>query len=89
MRGLGAWSSLGRLRATWSGCLRRRRARFVESFQAIAADAYRVGKPLRFELEGVWSARRGPYRVIYRIGEGEREVIVVAVGYRAGVYRRR
>ena len=27
----------------------------------------RVGKPLRDDLDGVWSARRGPYRVLYRI----------------------
>lgn len=25
----------------------------------LAADPYRVGKQLRFELEGCWSARRG------------------------------
>lgn len=64
-------------------------AAVVESFQAIAADPYRVGKPLRFELEGLWSARRGPYRVIYRIDERERVVLAVAVGHRADVYRRR
>ena len=64
-------------------------AAIVESFQAIAADPRRVGKPLRFELEGLWSARRGPYRVIYRLDEGERVVSVVAVGHRADVYRRR
>ena len=64
-------------------------AAVVESFQAIAADPRRVGKPLRFELEGLWSARRGPYRVIYRIDEGERVVIVVAVGHRSDVYRQR
>lgn len=61
----------------------------IESFQAIAADPRRVGKPLRFELEGLWSARRGPYRVLYRINEDERVVTVVAVGHRADVYRRR
>lgn len=61
----------------------------VESFQAIVADPRRVDKPLRFELEGLWSARRGPYRVIYRIDEGERGAIVVAVGDRADVYRKR
>jgi mRNA-degrading endonuclease RelE of RelBE toxin-antitoxin system len=64
-------------------------AAVVESIQAIAADPRRVGKPLRFELEGLWSARRGPYRVIYRIEEDEGVVIVVAIGHRADVYRRR
>jgi mRNA interferase RelE/StbE len=64
-------------------------AAVVESFQAIAADPHRMGKRLRFELEGLWSARRGPYRVLYRLEEEQRIVTVVAVGHRADVYRRR
>ena len=64
-------------------------AAVVESFQAIVDNPGRVGKPLRFELEGLWSARRGPYRVIYRIDEGEYSVVVLAVRHRADVYRRR
>jgi mRNA-degrading endonuclease RelE of RelBE toxin-antitoxin system len=47
----------------------------------------RVGVPLRNELEGVWSARRGAYRVLYRIDEEAREVIVLRVGHRRDVYR--
>jgi mRNA interferase RelE/StbE len=31
----------------------------------LAADPYRVGKPLRSDPEGYWSARRGQYRVIH------------------------
>jgi mRNA interferase RelE/StbE len=61
----------------------------VESFQAIAADPRRLGKPLRVELEGLWAARRGPYRVLYRIDDREQVVTVMAVGHRADVYRRR
>jgi mRNA-degrading endonuclease RelE of RelBE toxin-antitoxin system len=34
-------------------------------------------------------ARRGPYRVIYRIDEDERCVLVLTLGHRADVYRRR
>ena len=64
-------------------------AAIVETFQTIAADPRTVGKPLRLELEGLWSARRGPYRVIYRIDEDEQVVVVVAVGHRADVYRQR
>jgi mRNA interferase RelE/StbE len=64
-------------------------AAVLESFQAIVADPHRVGKPLRLELEGLWSARRGPYRVIYRIDDEAWVVTVVAVGHRADVYRRR
>ena len=41
----------------------------------------RVGAPLRGELEGIWSARRGTYRILYRISEEPREVVVLRVGH--------
>lgn len=49
----------------------------------------RVGKPLTRELGGYRSARRGAYRVIYRIDETERIVHVVRIDHRADVYRTR
>lgn len=48
-----------------------------------------VGKPLQRELTGYWSARRGSYRVIYRLDEEQREVLVVHIEHRSDVYRRR
>jgi len=56
-------------------------------FGALAAEPHRVGKPLRFELEGLWSARRGQYRVIYSIQEDQVLVRVVRISHRADVYR--
>lgn len=47
----------------------------------------RVGVALRNELEGLWSARRGTYRVLYRIEETKREIVVLRVGHRRDVYR--
>lgn len=61
----------------------------IETLSAIAGNPRRLGKPLRFELEGYWSARRGPYRIVYRIDEEARTVSVVAVAHRADVYRPR
>jgi mRNA-degrading endonuclease RelE of RelBE toxin-antitoxin system len=49
----------------------------------------RVGKPLRRELEGTWAARRGTFRVLYRIDEDQHEVIVLRVEHRRDVYRSR
>jgi len=49
----------------------------------------RVGKPLRQELAGVWSARRGTYRILYRIRDETREVVVLRVEHRSDVYRPR
>ena len=49
----------------------------------------RVGKPLQRELAGYWSARRGAYRVVYRIDEPNREVRVVRIEHHSDVYRGR
>jgi mRNA interferase RelE/StbE len=61
----------------------------VELLPALAANPKRLGKPLRFELAGRWVARRGPYRVIYRLDEDAGSVEVLTVAHRADVYRRR
>lgn len=55
-------------------------------YGALAADPYRVGKPLRFELEGYWSARRGQYRVVYSIHDEQVLVRVVRISHRGDVY---
>ena len=54
---------------------------------ALISQPARVGKPLRDDLAGVWSARRGTYRVLYRIREDVREVIVLRVEHRRDAYR--
>jgi len=64
-------------------------AAVIETLDAIASNPHRVGKPLRFELEGCRSARRGPYRIIYRIDEEARSISVLAIAHRADVYRPR
>jgi mRNA interferase RelE/StbE len=64
-------------------------AAVIETLGAIASNPRRLGKPLRFELEGDWSARRGPYRIVYGIDDETRTVSVVAVAHRADVYRPR
>jgi len=49
-------------------------------------DPHRVGKPLRNELEGLWAARRGQYRVVYAIDADVVVVEVVRVAHRADAY---
>jgi mRNA interferase RelE/StbE len=56
---------------------------------ALIVDPHRVGKPLRDDLAGIWSARRGTYRVLYRIIEEPREVVVLRVEHRRDAYRPR
>ena len=53
----------------------------------LAENPHRVGKQLVRELAGFWSARRGQYRVIYVIDDGEVVVTVVKVDHRRDVYR--
>lgn len=48
----------------------------------------RIGKPLGLELLGYHSARRGPYRILFRIEEPD-VVHVVRIDHRADVYRSR
>ncbi len=48
-----------------------------------------VGKPLQRELEGLWGARRGPYRIIYEILDDRLVVLVIHIDHRADVYRPR
>ncbi len=55
---------------------------------ALIDNPHRVGKPLRGELTGVHSARRGTYRVLYRINEQAGEVVVVRIDHRRDVYAR-
>jgi mRNA interferase RelE/StbE len=49
----------------------------------------RVGKPLLRGLSGYLTARRGAYRIIYRINEETRTVEVVRIDHRSRVYRSR
>ena len=49
-------------------------------------NPHRVGKALRFALEGYHSARRGQYRVVYRIDEREVIVDVIKISHRGDAY---
>lgn len=56
---------------------------------ALITDPHRVGKPLRGDLAGIHSARRGTYRVLYRINDALREVIILRIDHRRDAYRPR
>lgn len=58
-------------------------------YGSLAGNPQRVGKPLRFELEGLHSARRGDYRVVCEIDQTEATVTIIAIQHRADVYRPR
>lgn len=52
----------------------------------LAEDPHRVGKPLRHELAGHWSARRGEFRVIYVIHDDRLVVRVITIRHRRDAY---
>ena len=54
---------------------------------ALVREPRRVGKPLRGELAGIWSARRGTYRIVYRIVEQQREIVILRIEHRRDAYR--
>lgn len=58
------------------------------AFGDLSEEPRRVGKPLRRELAGMFSARRGPYRILYRIDDDRATVWILRVDHRADVYRR-
>ena len=54
---------------------------------AIAREPWRVGKPLLEPYEGLHVARRGTYRVVYRIDEDTFTVTIEAIKHRRDAYR--
>jgi mRNA-degrading endonuclease RelE of RelBE toxin-antitoxin system len=55
---------------------------------ALALNPHRVGKPLFGPLAGCHGARRGTYRIVYRIEEIARAVHVLDISHRAAIYHR-
>lgn len=52
-------------------------------------NPHRVGNALRRELTGIYSARRGAFRILYEIDDEIPLVTVLRVEHRADVYRPR
>jgi mRNA-degrading endonuclease RelE of RelBE toxin-antitoxin system len=82
----------------WTATSRRALARLPEKvataavefiYGSLAETPRRVGRPLQLGLAGLHSARRGDYRVIYRIDDELRNVTVMAIEHRSDVYRPR
>ena len=82
----------------WTATARRALARLPEKvataavefiYGSLAASPRRMGKPLRLGLAGLYSARRGDYRVIYVIDGDVRTVTIMAIEHRSDVYRPR
>jgi len=62
------------------------RRRVDEAIRSLAENPY-MGRALRGRLMGFRSLRIGDYRVIYRVDEKRRAVILFCVGHRRAIYR--
>lgn len=87
--------SEGAFEITWTPTARRALAKLPEkvgtavvefTYGPLAGNPHRVGEPLRFELEGMHTVRRGDFRIVYRITD---VVTILAIEHRADVYRPR
>src|SRR5271169_4559052 len=54
---------------------------------SIAVNPYRAGKPLDEPFDGFYSARRGTYRIVYRIDEAKHLVEIYSIRHRRDAYR--
>jgi len=56
-------------------------------FGPLVENPYRLGGMLRGPLEGLRSARRGSYRIIYRIEDDAQTIEIIHIDHRSNVYR--
>jgi len=54
--------------------------------QRLMTEPLRYGKPLRFSLKGHRRLRVGDWRIVYRIDERDKKVIVLIICHRKDVY---
>ena len=58
-----------------------------KAMESLSLNPYR-GKPLAYELSGLYSFRTSDYRIIYRIKEKEILIIVITIGHRKEIYKK-
>lgn len=85
-------------RDTWAPSAQRNLARLPERvataviefiYGGLAESPQRVGRALHLELAGSHAARRGDFRIIYRIDDHDHRIVIVAIDHRVDVYHRR
>ena len=63
--------------------------RIVARAEALAADPHPPGSMKLQGAEDLWRVRVGVYRIVYAIDDGKLVVLVVRIGHRREVCRRR
>jgi mRNA interferase RelE/StbE len=52
----------------------------------LATNPIEFGKPLQYSLKGLRRLRVGDYRVVFRIEEKDKTVLIIKIGHRREVY---
>ena len=65
--------------------LREHQEAIISSFEEIVDDPL-LGKPLGSELSGQFSFRVGAYRIVYKVNQKDKKILVLMVGHRGKVY---
>lgn len=60
--------------------------RIMKAIDGLAKNPYR-GKKLQGELQGLFSLRVWPYRVIYLIEKQKVTVVILDIGHRQNIYK--
>lgn len=64
------------------------RRRILKAINKLKDNPY-SGKPLSYDLKGLWSLRIGKYRIIYRI-DGKKKIIwLISIGHRKEIYEKK
>ena len=61
--------------------------RFLRLRIATDENPRRIGSPLKGDLHGLWRYRVEPYRLVCRIEEKQRIVLILGVGHRKEIYQ--
>ncbi|WP_353272268.1 type II toxin-antitoxin system RelE family toxin [Wolbachia endosymbiont (group A) of Urophora cardui] len=56
--------------------------------ERLTVDPINLGEPLHHSLKGLRRLRVGDYRVVYRIDQSERTVVITEIGHRDTIYKR-
>ncbi|WP_353270984.1 type II toxin-antitoxin system RelE family toxin [Wolbachia endosymbiont (group A) of Hedychridium roseum] len=56
--------------------------------ERLTVDPVNLGEPLHHSLKGLRRLRVGDYRVVYRVDQSERTVVITEIGHRDTIYKR-
>lgn len=65
------------------------RKKIIKKIEFLAKLPLELGEPLRGELKGIFRYRVGKYRILYVVKPSEEILVIVAVGKRNEIYKRK